>query len=190
MISPLTGSSRQQQAASRPNLRTYDRDFLYALRDYNQHKRHVQRISLEVCFRIRDLRLHKRRKRGKKGGWKHGFDGIPRVLRGHLVHQNNAGDSRNLIILDTEKGPQITTNLDKNVRILTLNCQSVKNKDTFIHQFLLLANIDICVLTETWVHDTDTAWMQGTDLVKDNFQAQFCNSWRWSSPDLQEYLSM
>ena len=43
-----------------------------------------------------------------------------------------------------------------NMRIATLKARSVKNKDHFIVQQLHETDVDLAVITETWLKDTDT----------------------------------
>ena len=46
--------------------------------------------------------------------------------------------------------------LGNNMRIATFNVRSVKNKDHFIVQQLHETDVDLAVITETWVMDTNT----------------------------------
>ena len=53
-----------------------------------------------------------------------------------------------------------------NMTIITPNAWSVKNKDHFIAQQLHETDVDIAVITETWLKDTDTdkAWLNQSEL--------------------------
>ena len=44
--------------------------------------------------------------------------------------------------------------------------QSVKNKDMILHQYICDNKIDLCILTETWLTDSDTdkVWISCTSL--------------------------
>ena len=48
-----------------------------------------------------------------------------------------------------------------NMRIITLNVRSIKNKDHLIVQQLHETDVDLAVITETWLKDTDTdkSWL-------------------------------
>ena len=51
--------------------------------------------------------------------------------------------------------------VDNNMRTATLNARSVKNKDHLIAQQLHATDMDLAVITETWLKETDTdkAWL-------------------------------
>ena len=57
------------------------------------------------------------------------------------------------------------------MRIATLNAQSVKNKDHLIVQQLLETDIDIAVITETWlkVTDIEKALLNQSELRQSNY---------------------
>ena len=49
-----------------------------------------------------------------------------------------------------------------------LNAQSIKNKELLLHGQLIHHDVDICILTETWLSDSnlDRTWLQYTVLNK------------------------
>ena len=51
-------------------------------------------------------------------------------------------------------------------KIATVNAQSIRNKDILLTQEFATNNIDITLITETWLKDTpqDTAWLHQSDL--------------------------
>ena len=52
----------------------------------------------------------------------------------------------------------------RNIRLTTLNAQSVKNKDQLIADYILNTKANYTVITETWLKDTDDTWTEGSDL--------------------------
>ena len=52
------------------------------------------------------------------------------------------------------------------------NIQSVKNKQLILHQYLVENKIDLCVLTETWLRNTeaDQAWLQCSLINNSGFK--------------------
>ena len=56
-------------------------------------------------------------------------------------------------------------------RIATLNSRSVKNKDQTIIKELNNKNVDIAVLTGTWLKDNteDQAWLNQSDFKQGNY---------------------
>ena len=53
-------------------------------------------------------------------------------------------------------------------KIATINAQSVRNKDTLLTQEIVTNNIDVILITKTWLNDTpqDTAWLHQSDLLQ------------------------
>ncbi len=75
--------------------------------------------------------------------------------------------------IETTQGPQIFHGNQYNVRACLLNAQSIKGKDTLLHQYMLSAQLDLCFLTETWLKDRDSIWMQMLDLGRDGYECKF-----------------
>ena len=63
------------------------------------------------------------------------------------------------------------------VRIATVNVQSVKNKDLILHQHICDNEIDLCVLTETWLSSkqNDKTWQSCPPLNNDPFRISIFN---------------
>ena len=59
-----------------------------------------------------------------------------------------------------------------NLTMSLLNAQSIKNKELLLHGQLIHHDVDICVLTETWLSDSDLdrTWLQYTVLNKVPYQ--------------------
>ena len=53
-------------------------------------------------------------------------------------------------------------------KIATVNAQSIRSKDILLTQEIATNNIDITLITETWLNDTpqDTAWLHQSDLLQ------------------------
>ena len=75
-------------------------------------------------------------------------------------YQNQA----NLVHIKTERDGKSNSNL----KFCLLNAQSVKNKYQTINEFILDEKIDICSITETWLHSNDT--QVSNDLCPDGFE--------------------
>ena len=58
----------------------------------------------------------------------------------------------------------------KTVCIVTINMHSIKNKDLLLSEQLNNPNIDLAVLTETWLKGTpeDKVWLNQSELVHNN----------------------
>ena len=55
---------------------------------------------------------------------------------------------------------------------MSTQIQSIKNKQLILHQYLVENNINLCVLTETWLSDTEAAqvWLQCSSVNSDGFK--------------------
>ena len=58
---------------------------------------------------------------------------------------------------------------------MTLNAQSIKNKDQLIVDYLLNKHIDVAIITETCLKDADDIWLQGCELNKNSYKTNCFN---------------
>ena len=63
------------------------------------------------------------------------------------------------------------------IRIGTLNSRSLKNKEHIIIEELKDKNVDIVLITETWLQnmDEDSAWLNQSELTQGNFSITMYN---------------
>ena len=66
---------------------------------------------------------------------------------------------------------------NKNIRISTINTQSIRNKDILLHNHLCDNGIDICIASETWVMDTtqDETWIKTSTLENGGYNINIAN---------------
>ena len=59
----------------------------------------------------------------------------------------------------------------KNMRIATLNARSLRNKDQLIVHEVHDGNVDMTVITETWLKDTEVnnSWLNQSELKQCNY---------------------
>ena len=60
----------------------------------------------------------------------------------------------------------------KLVKIATGNVQSLKNKEQPLLHQLIEQDINIMIVTETWLTKDDTTWLEACDLNKDTYRIQ------------------
>ena len=60
----------------------------------------------------------------------------------------------------------------KSVKIATGNVQSLKNKEQPLLNQLIEQDIDIMIVTETWLTKDDTVWLDSCDFNKDTYRIQ------------------
>ena len=71
----------------------------------------------------------------------------------------------NLITIPSKTTPS-NRNLEKQCKLMTLNAQSVKNKDTLIMDNIIENKVDTCVVTETWLTEHANIWVSNSEFEK------------------------
>ena len=140
----------------------YNHDKLYSIvRKVGKDPRY-KLIDRSACTRIRKLHLNKRGTRGGKR-LKHHTHRL-----GLIPEEVN---SSNLIQIKMDAN-QSMRDLKLNLTLSLLNAQSIKNKELLLHGQLTHHDVDICILTETWLsdNDSDRTWLQYTVLNKVPYQ--------------------
>ena len=119
-------------------------------------------LPIQICKRIIDLRIYKKR-RGYRAG-----------VRCRKQQNSRYADLSNLINIKTST-KSVSNYLE--VKIATANVQSIKNKDLILHQHICDNEIDLCVLTETWLGNkqNDNTWKSCTPLNNDPFRISISN---------------
>ena len=136
----------------------YSHDKLYSIvRKVSKDPRY-KLIGRSACTRISKLHLNKRGKRLKHHTHRLGL--IPEGV-----------NSSNLIRIKMDANQSIR-DLKLNLTLSLLNAQSIKNKELILHGQLTHHDVDICILTETWLsdNDLDRTWLQYTVLNKVPYQ--------------------
>ena len=137
----------------------YNRVKFYSLADKVRSDPGYKVFNYKTCNNIRKLKLNRR---GCRGGLR---------MKSHLdiIHPISPNKD-NLISINTE--PQEVIPNHHSLCICLANIQSVKNKQLILHQYLVENNIDLCVLTETWLRDTeaDQVWLQCSSLNNNGFK--------------------
>ena len=66
---------------------------------------------------------------------------------------------------------------NKNIRILTINTQSISNKDILLHNHLFDNDMDICIASKTWLMDTtqDETWIKMSTLENWGYNINIAN---------------
>ena len=79
------------------------------------------------------------------------------------------GDSSDLIHTKMDKRENMDLKL--NITSSLFNAQSIKNMELLLYSHLIYHNIDLCILTETWLSkNISDTWLQCTVLNKDPYQ--------------------
>ena len=127
-------------------------------------------LPFRAIRQIRELQINRRRQ-------KTSIKSEPKQLG---VNHNNL-----IHIRPTNTESQFYTS---NLNIATVNVRSLKNCEQQVLNEIIRGNIDVLVITETWLSDIqdDAHWIQASDLNKGtpNLPNLFQSEWerRWPSP--------
>ncbi|XP_070565305.1 uncharacterized protein [Ptychodera flava] len=105
-------------------------------------------LSPEQVRLLKELKIHKRRKRGRPGGKK--------------TKEKKGVNFANLRLIEATNN--LVMNNSCQVKISTWNAHSIKNKPDLLRDYLFDNKIDICVITETWLQPKDHIWIECCDL--------------------------
>ena len=153
----FTGYNRNNLISLTPKDNSVKHDRIYSTFELNSIRKVCYRephtlltLPPSTICRIRALKLQKRRKRGCRSG----------VVRESIQHSNA---KRHLITVAPTQSISIP---NSKVRLMLLNARSIRNKDIEIGQYIHNNNIDLTIITETWINDSDhdKAWCMGTCL--------------------------
>ena len=129
----------------------------------NKNKRYMP-LPFGTVRSVRELKLN-RRKRGSRGGIHK-----PIVLKKHtgVVKKN----LRTLPFVSNKASRH-----NGKLQFLLLNTQSIKNKDDTLSEYMRSEAIDIAMVTETRLtnSDRDMVWLESNELVKDGYQISIRN---------------
>ena len=144
---------------------SYDRDFLLRRSDYVRSNIDMHKMDPDVCLRVKRLGLHWR---GKRGGVR---------LQSHLDVIRPLGSHKDNL-LNINRITDLSKHLkEKNIGLLVLNAQSIKCKDDYIFDHLIKNSVDLAIITETWLKDTDTdkVWWESTPLNNGSYRMSISN---------------
>ena len=108
---------------------------------------------------IKFIRKHRLNKRGKRAG--------KNCNKQKYLDTNTSGSEHETSIYNKpEQGSR------DNISILLIHAQSIKNKDILLAEYIHDINIDVCVVTETWLDknsDEVNAWISTCELTKHGY---------------------
>ena len=137
----------------------YNKSMLYSIVDKVRSDPRYKVINYRTCNNISKLKLNRR---GCRGGVR---------MKSHLdIMHPKSSNKDNLISINIEQHVVIPNH--HSLCICLANIQSIKNKQLILHQYLVENNIDMCVLTKTWLKDTkaDQVLLQCSSLNNDGFK--------------------
>ena len=105
------------------------------------------KLSPITVLAARSLKIQKKRKQGHHGGK------LTYVLLSNSINKNN-------LISVTTTNLSITVTNDSLIKLGLANMRSLKNKDQALLNYILEHQIDVFLVTETWLKQEDDIWKQ------------------------------
>ncbi len=131
----------------------YTKQELYTLRESVYQSHALRILDPSTCARVREYRLNKTRKRGQRGG---------RQVR--LRHRRPTG-------IKSDNNTRSDTNVTGfSVQCVLVNIQSIKNKEYLLRDELDSINAEFSAITETWLDEHDSAWVDCCQLNRDGYK--------------------
>ena len=69
----------------------------------------------------------------------------------------------------------VSIDRSKHLTLVVCNTQSIKNKDTLLLDHLVDVKSDLCLITETWLSDSDDAWIATSDIMFNGYKLSNIN---------------
>ena len=162
IISSNTNSDRIHECIK------YEREELIGIANKSKQDNQYKILNKETCIKITNYRLNRRYKRGGKR--------LNTAYR-KLIQQHNTLNIDNLVSIScNDLGFNSDRNSD-NMLIVLVNAQSLRSKDLLLYEYIKEDNIDICIVTETWIQNRkeDKAWCEISALNNDNLMLHNIN---------------
>ena len=105
----------------------------------------------KTVSKIHELKIQKKRKHAPRDKNKNKWQRPTSINLNSLIHIDCHAK---------EKLKQHRTNL----KLMLLNAQLIRNKDTMICDYIMDNKIDVTLLTETWITDQDQIWLDCCDF--------------------------
>ena len=120
---------------------------------------------MDVCVKIRELRINKRKIHRSKSKKPRSKDMEPRSVNYSNLTQVKITNDRRV------------RKFTKQLNIVLINSQCIKNKDELMAEYLISNNIDACILTETWLtnSDNDKIWLECSEIRQHGYKINNIN---------------
>ena len=137
------------------NYLCYNSKTLRQIHEIAEHDARYKILNFGTIRRVCELGIYRKKYRLKP--------------RKPLIPQQGS-NTKNLIHIKPQQA--MSPSSTKLVKIATGNLQSLKNEEQSLLHQLIEQDIDIMVVTETWLTKDDTIWLDACDLNKDTYRIQ------------------
>ena len=148
---------------------SYERMMLLSIKTRVNMVRMYRQLKPNVVRTIQQLRIQKRRRRGKKGGQTK-TDNV-KILSTRFINFSN------LRMVTIKKGSQVENTVGSWTKFGFGNVQSLKNKDNLLRDYLNREDIGVFLAIETWFKSDSESLLriQGSVLNTDNYKIAVAN---------------
>ena len=150
------GIDKQEVHSGDTTLLKYDCEHLINIGKQVKGGRRLKILGCNVVNIIRNFRIYHRDCRGKRKK-------IPRPTS--ITHDN-------LIVVKIMVNHNIKP-LQKSCQMVVINTQSIKSKEHIIMEYLMDKQVDLAILTETWLCEEDETWVEALECNKKWIQTRY-----------------
>ncbi len=141
----------------------YSRDFLVGIGNFVLHHKQLRILPFDTIKTVRSYNLHRKTRRCKRGGYQQRRNSYLRLLA-----QNRSVNHHNLTVIECQPEEKVHM-LTQELKICTINAQSIRHKDCLIRNILDDERIDIAVITETWLRSEDDVFCECTIMNNEGY---------------------
>ena len=136
----------------------YDREHLIGIGTQVKVDRRLKALELNVIKTVRNLRINHRGCRGRRKK----ISRLTPITSGNLTVVK-------LVVNHNIKPSQ------KSCQMVVINTQSIKSKEHLIMEYLRDKQVDLAILTETWLCEEDETWVNASDCNKNGYRFDTVN---------------
>ena len=136
----------------------YDREHLIGIGKQVKVDRRLKILEFNVIKTIRNLRINRRGCRGRR----------------KKISRVTPMTSENLTVVKVVVNHNIKPS-QKSCQMVVINTQSIKNKEHMIMEYLMDKQVDLAILTETWLCGEDETWVNALECNKNGYRLDIVN---------------
>ena len=124
----------------------YEREELIGIASKCRQDNRYRILNRETCVKIRNFRLNRRYKRGGKR---------LNIAYRKSIQQHNTLNIDNLVSINCNDWGSDSDRNSDNMLIVLVNAQSLRGKELLLHDYIKEDDIDICIVTESWIQNRE-----------------------------------
>ena len=139
-------------------LLNYDHEHLISIGKQVKVDRRLKILDSNVVKTIRNLRINCQGCRGKR----------KKISRLTAITSDNLMVVK--VVVNHNNKPS-----QKSCQMVVINTQSIKSKEHLIMEYLMDKQVDLAILTETWLCEEDETWVNASECNKNGYKLYIVN---------------